>query len=163
MPKTLRSYEMFTFGGEGIPEGLAGRLVVPRHIKKRGHPLLPYVAERIIPTDLDLILLEDLNGFYQDLTKNPLGFLSECRGLYLAQDHPYIPKKDYATVSAALKKEYGLEVKRALLLPLERIDYWTLIHESLHDVFSQLPADARNNIVHPAIGSYDSSLTVSVF
>lgn len=154
MTKTMRLYEVFRFGGGGIPGGLAERLVVPRHINKQGHPLLPYVAKQIIPTDLDFILLEDLNGFYQDLIKNPLGFFSDCRGLYLAQDHPYISKEDYAIVNAALKKNYGIEVKRALLLPLERVDYWTLIHESLHDVFSQLPADLRNKIVQSAIVSY---------
>lgn len=152
-----KKVEIYRFGTNGIPERLAQRLVVPKHIEPLGHPLSPYVSEVLIPTDLDLVLIEDLNGFYQKLTDSPFGFLSSCHGLYIAKDHKWVPEEHYQKINQALKEEYGIEIQRALLLPQERIDYWSMIHEALHDVFNHLLPEQRTKIIQSATSSYDSS------
>ncbi|MBI4454123.1 hypothetical protein HY636_05765 [Candidatus Woesearchaeota archaeon] len=113
--------------------------------------------KELIPSDLDFVLLEDLDGFYQRLTEEPLGFLSSCRGLYIAKDHTWILDEHYTRISEALKKEYGIEVQRALLLSQEMINYWTMIHEALHDVFNHLPPEQREKIIQSATCQYDTS------
>ena len=62
--KHFKKVEHFKFTEQGIPSTLAERMVIPEHISIKGHILLPYVKAELIPPDLDLILLEDLNGFY---------------------------------------------------------------------------------------------------
>ena len=152
-----KKIEIFKFGNNGIPKGLTEKLVIPKHIESKGNLLSPYVSKSLIPKNVDLILIEDLNNFYQRLTKNPFAFLSSCRGLYVAKEHIWIPKKHYEKINQALKDEYGIGVKRALLLPQGRIDYWTIIHEALHDVFNHLSLKQRERIIQSAINSYDTS------
>ena len=153
----FKNAEIISLGADGIPEALTGRLLVPHHIASRGHLLRQYVAESLIPDRLELVLLEDLDGFFQRMTKHPLGFLSQCRGLYVAQNHVWSATESYDRVNRALKQEYAIEVRTAVLLPRERIDYWTLIHEALHDVFNRLPRQKRTQIVRSASASYASS------
>ena len=142
-----KKFEIYRFGSNGIPEGLARKLVIPEHINPDEHPLKSYIHQDLITSDLDLVLLEDLNGFYQILTENPFGFLSSCRGLYIAKDHAWISHEHYEKTCKVLKDEYGLNIQRALLLPQERVDYWTMIHEALHDVFYHIPQEQRERII----------------
>lgn len=152
-----KKVEIYRFEANGIPEGLAKRLVIPEHINPNGRPLKQYVNQDLIAPDLDFVLLEDLNDFYQRLTDNPFGFLSSCRGLYIAKDHTWVPHGHYERASEALKEEYGIDVQRALLLPQERVDYWTMIHEALHDVFNHLLPEQREKIIQSATCHYDTS------
>lgn len=152
--------EIFRFGTDGIPKGLEKRLKIPLHIKQeKCHPLKPYVSDNIIPTDLDIILLEDLNGFYRKSINPDFSdiFLSFIGGIYLAENHVWSDKKIYEKINKALKKEYGIQVKRALLLPQEQISYWSIIHEALHDVFNNLPSEKREKIIQSAIKTYDNA------
>ncbi|HIH25588.1 hypothetical protein J4476_01910 [Candidatus Woesearchaeota archaeon] len=156
MVKRLKKAEAFRFGINGIPHEIKDRIVIPDNIKAEGHPLNLYVKTELIPSDLDLILLEDLDGFYKRLSRSEFPFLMPtCRGLYVAKDHVY--SKGYKAVNNALKKEYGIKVERGLLLPQNRVDYWTMIHEALHDVFNNLSSEKRYKLVQSAIDSYNSS------
>ena len=83
--------------------------------------------------------------------------MSYCSGLYLAENHIWMPNEEYERINDALKQEYGIDVKRGLLLPQESVNYWTMIHEALHDVFNQLPPEQRAEIIQSAIISYSSS------
>ena len=149
--------EIFQLTNEGIPPKLAERMIIPEHIRVNGHVLLPYVQKELIPQDLDLILLDDLNGFFHQLTENNFHFTSNCRGLYVAQDHVWIPDGNYQRTNNALKREYGISSPRALLLPEKRIDYWTMIHEALHDVFNNLPSEKRIQLVQAVTAVYNTN------
>lgn len=152
-------YKIFRLGTDGIPEELENRLKIPPNIKqKRQHPLKPYVSDNIIPTDLDIILLEDLNGFYRKSVNPDLPdtFLSFIGGIYLAENHVWSDKKIYEKINKDLEKEYGIQVKRALLLPQEQISYWSIIHEALHDVFNNLPSEKIGKIIQSAVKTYDN-------
>ncbi len=151
-----KKVELFHLDDNGLPPELVERMVIPEHIRIKGHVLLPYVKQELIPPDLDLILLEDLNGFYHRLTQSPFSFFSNCRGLYLAQEHIWTPPRNYQRINEALRQEYGISVTRALLLPQERIDYWTMIHEALHDVFNNLPSEKRTQLVQSVSSAYDT-------
>jgi len=152
-----KKVEVYRFGTDGIPKELAERIRMPSHIEARGHPLRPYLDEKMTRPGLDLILLEDLNGFYQKLEKNPFGFMSFCSGLYLAKNHIWMPKEEYERINDALKREYGIDVERGLLLSQENVNYWTMVHEALHDVFNHLSPEQRAKIIQSAISSYNSS------
>ncbi len=149
--------ELFQLTNEGIPPELAERMIIPEHIRVNGHVLNPYVQKELIPRDLDLILVEDLNRFFHQLTENNFHFTSNCRGLYVAQDHIWIPDGNYQRTNKALQQEYGLSVTRALLLPERRIDYWTMIHEALHDVFNNLPSEKRTQLVQAVTAVYNTN------
>ncbi len=146
--------EYFKLTKQGIPPALAERMVIPEHIRVNGHVLTPYVKKELIPADLDLILLEDLNGFYHRLTEDFFPFFTPCRGLYVSQDHVWMPPRNYQRINNALLQDYGITVTRALLLPPERIDYWTMIHEALHGVFDHLPSEKRTQLVQSVSSAY---------
>ena len=152
---TLKA-EYFKLNGQGIPSELLERMVIPEHISVKGHVLLPYVKSDLIPPDLDLILLEDLNGFYHRLNGDFFGFLSNFRGSYVTENSSWVPQRDYQKTNEALQREYGISVTRALLLPQERIDYWTMIHEALHGVFDYLPLEKRTRLVESVSSAYDT-------
>lgn len=151
---TLKA-EFFKIDEKGIPLALAERMVIPEHIKIKGHVLTPYVKQELIPPDLDLILLEDLNGFYHRLNGDFFGFLSNFRGSYVTENSSWVPQRDYQKTNEALQREYGISVTRALLLPQERINYWTMIHEALHDTFNHLPPEKRSRLVQSVSSAYE--------
>ena len=151
-----RKVEVFRLESDGIPKKLVQRLTLPSHIPSQGHILTPYVADFLLPVGLDVLLLEDLDQFYQKLM-NSLLPLSQCCGLYVAEHHVWASQESYEKINDELQKVYGIQTKRAVLMPQERVDYWSMIHESLHDVFNHLLLDKRAALLQSAIASYDSS------
>jgi len=149
-----KKVEIYDFGTNGIPEGLARKLIIPEHINSNGHPLRHYVNPDLLTSELDIALLEDFEWFYQDLTENIFG---RCRGLYIDLDHVWVNKETYKKINEAVKEEYGVDFSRALILPLKRVDYRAFIHEALHDVFNHLTNRQREMIVHSAAFTYVTS------
>ncbi len=146
-----KKVEVFRLGADGIPSGLEGRLVVPSHIKQDGHLLKPYVKEELIPSEINLILLEDLSRFWQQQIAKNSSY--SYHGVYVNADQKTpLSKKE----RQALSREYGIWVERAILLPAERINYWTLIHESLHDVFHYMPPERKAEMLSSARKSYNT-------
>ncbi len=153
--KTFKKVERFKLTEKGIPSALAERMIIPEHVSVKRHILTPYVKKELIPPDLDLILLEDLNGFYHRLNRSFFPFLSNFRGSYVTENSSWVPQRDYQKTNKALQREYGISVTRALLLPQERIDYWTMIHEALHDTFNHLSSEKRAQLVQSVSSAYD--------
>ena len=151
MPKEAK---IFRFGKGGIPKGLEKRIKIPSHIKREGHPLKPYVDESIIPSDLDLIVLEDLDSLYRKFSNSDFFTLS-VGGMYIAENHIWTDNEVYERMNQLLEEEYGIHTKRALLLP-QQISYWSMIYEGLHDVFNNLPQDKRKKIISSAVKNYDN-------
>lgn len=141
-----------------MPPALAEKLAIPPHVRNEGHFLKPFVQERLIPEELNLVLIQDLSYFYQHAFKPPEGggfsFVHKCLGLYLAVDHPW--SADPRGVLQKLKEQYGVETTKALILPLWNVDYWSMIHEGLHAVFHHLPPEVMYGIVQAAVRVFDS-------
>ncbi|MBI2103249.1 hypothetical protein HYT55_05375 [Candidatus Woesearchaeota archaeon] len=153
----VKRVEHFRLDRKGLSSQLGGRLTIPEHIRITGHILLSYVGEDLIPPDLDLFLLEDLNGFYHDVNAGSLPFSSTCRGIYVNEHSPWVPRRDYQKTTVALQERYGITARRALLLPQERVDYWTIVHEALHDIFANLSPEVRTRLVQAAASTYDTN------
>ena len=143
----------------GTTRRFSKALVVPDRIKLTEHLLSRYAnanLRAVIPTNLDIVLVHYLAGFYAEVTDNPLGFLAGCQGLYICQDHIWMPRRDATEVLRTLKEQCDLDVSEAILLPLGRIRYWTYVHESLHVIFNHLTPEQREAIIESARRSYAS-------
>ncbi len=150
--------EKFTITHEGIPEGLAERLVIPGHIPQEGHLLLPFMDKEIIPESVDLYLLEDLPEFWNKLTGNLFGFMNYCSGTHICQNPIWVKEEAFAKLREGLEETYGITSDRAIFLPQDIPNYWSAIHELVHDSFQHIDPEKRAKIMESARSEYNSYL-----
>ncbi|MFO0781156.1 MAG: hypothetical protein U0519_04740 [Candidatus Gracilibacteria bacterium] len=119
-------------------------------------PLSKFVHEDLIPRQMDVLVLEALNEFHASLMGVAFGFLQDCRGLFVAPDHCWAAGFD--DVNAAIKTGYDVEMEGpTLILPLENMRYWSMVHESMHAVFHALPHGVKQHLVGSAVSSYPTT------
>lgn len=145
------SYEKYNVGKGSLPKALAKKLNIPENAS---HPLTPYVDEEMIPSNLEVILLEDLDGFCNELNGKNSSMKSAYTGLYLSSDHSWMPEEVVSAAKKALEEKYGLKVGNAILLPKDNAKYSSMIHEMLHSVFDSLPENKKEKMLESARKGY---------
>ncbi len=153
----MKKYELHRFDENLLSGDLSGRIDIPLGIPLEIHPLQPYVSKKLIPSGLDIILLEDFRKFFSEVEGIPEFLASGGKGLYMNKDS-YIAKRSYEKNSEILRRAYGIETERAIILPnKQEISYWTLIHEGLHDVFQFLQQSKTRKMIKSASAAYDTN------
>ncbi|MFA4980704.1 MAG: hypothetical protein WC589_24555, partial [Sphingobacterium sp.] len=158
-----KSCELLKFGEKGLPEGLMKVLDVPKYVQITNHVLSPYARENlraVIPTQLEVVLVQDLPEFYEDALQISWGGLTGCKGLYLALNHLWAPDVVTGRALDILKEKYGADVSEAIVLPLYSVNYRTFVHEALHAIFNRMTQEQREAIIESARRSYSGFMSM---
>jgi hypothetical protein len=154
-PNLQTGVEIFLLQNRTLPDALKAKLTLPANIDTSIHPLAPFISLELLPSNLEIVILSDLNGFYHRLTQSPFAFMSTL-GAYVSSSHTWMPKEDFEKVKGALQREFGIDIDRAILLPADRIDYWTMTHEWLHAAFDELPLQTKRKLTEVAANCFAS-------
>lgn len=133
-------------------------LVAPSPVDLETSLLAPYVKRLLLPRELDVLLLDPdyLHGL--NIKLGGVNYILDQNrsngppAWYLSVGH-----HDDQDVLVEINKQFGLELKRAVIIPSRgKVSYTTFIHELLHATFDNLSNDNKRELVEAAEASYPS-------
>ncbi len=144
-------FEYYEIKNGIFPPKLVDKIRIPLTDLDVKKPFLdPFVKKELIPEHLDCIVTSIFDYTQRIAGHIPLPWIELGQG-----PSAYFVNKTERTARQKASKIYGVDFQDLMVLDTQdTLDFWVIAHESLHQVFYNLPSETRAHLRKIAIKSF---------